>query len=288
MQATVKELKELFHLLKPKLYPSRQRWTIPVTGEGSTKPIVLSKDDQKLSDLGIEDGSTLILKDLGPQIGYSTVFFWEYLGPLVIYFLMYMLPPSIVYPWYHGSSEKSMTQTLAMLYWVGHYAKRLYETFFVHQFSHATMPLFNLIKNCMYYWCFAGYVGYFVNHPLYTNPPVMQTCLALGFSLVCQLANYKCHVILSHLRPPGSKEYVIPKGFLFNYITCPNYTAEILGWVGFTIATQTLAAGLFTLVGAAQMAQWAIGKHARLRKIFNGKDGMPKYPRRWIMLPPVL
>lgn len=35
----------------------------------------------------------------------------------------------------------------------------------------------------------------------------------------------------------------------------------------FTIATQTVAAGLFTLVGAAQMAQWAIGKHARLRKV---------------------
>lgn len=43
--------------------------------------------------------------------------------------------------------------------------------------------------------------------------------------------------------------------------------AEILGWVCFTVATQTAAAGLFTLVGAAQMAQWAIGKHARLRKV---------------------
>lgn len=47
----------------------------------------------------------------------------------------------------------------------------------------------------------------------------------------------------------------------------PKPTAEILGWVCFTVATQTAAAGLFTLVGAAQMAQWAIGKHARLRKV---------------------
>lgn len=43
--------------------------------------------------------------------------------------------------------------------------------------------------------------------------------------------------------------------------------AEILGWVGFTVATQTAAAALFTLVGAAQMAQWALGKHTRLRKV---------------------
>jgi len=150
------------------------------------------------------------------------------------------------------------------------------------------MPLFNLIKNCTYYWSFAAYVGYFVNHPLYTNPILMQTYIALAFSMVCQIANYRCHIILSKLRSPGSTKYVIPKGFLFNYISCPNYTAEILGWFGFTIATQTLAAALFAIVGAGQMAQWAIGKHARLRRTFNGKDGNPKYPSRWIMLPPFL
>lgn len=78
----------------------------------------------------------------------------------------------------------------------------------------------------------------------------------------------RCHVILANLRPAGAaKGYAIPRGFLFNLITCPNYTAEILGWVAFTVATQTAAAGLFTLVGAAQMAQWALGKHKRLLKV---------------------
>ena len=183
---------------------------------------------------------------------------------------------------------KSTTQTLALVYWIGHFAKRIYETFYVHKFSHATMPLFNLAKNCSYYWAFAAYVGYFVNHPLYTSPPIMQTYIALTFSLMCQIANYTCHVMLSSLRQPGGPQYVIPSGFLFDYITCPNYTAEILGWIGFTIATQTLPAAFFTVVGAGQMAQWAIGKHARLRKMFNGQDGKPRYPRRWIMLPPFL
>lgn len=39
-------------------------------------------------------------------------------------------------------------------------------------------------------------------------------------------------------------------------------------------------------VGAAQMAVWAAAKHARLRKVFDGKDGRERYPRRWILLPP--
>ncbi len=37
--------------------------------------------------------------------------------------------------------------------------------------------------------------------------------------------------------------------------------------VGFCVATQTLAAVFFTLAGAFQMAVWAAGKHARLRKV---------------------
>lgn len=181
---------------------------------------------------------------------------------------------------------KSPTQTAAMYYWCFHYAKRIYETFFVHKFSHATMPIFNLVKNCTYYWSFAAYVAYFVNHPLYTAPSLTQTQAALAFSVLCQFANWRCHVILSNLRSSGSGGYVIPRGFLFSFITCPNYTAEILGWVGFTVATQTFPAALFTIVGALQMAQWAIGKHKRLRKTFDGLEGREKYPRRWIMMPP--
>ena len=54
--------------------------------------------------------------------------------------------------------------------WTIHYAKRLLETLFVHRFSHATMPLTNLFKNCSYYWGFTVFVGYHVNHPLFTPP----------------------------------------------------------------------------------------------------------------------
>lgn len=60
------------------------------------------------------------------------------------------------------------------------------------RFSHATMPIFNLFRNCAYYWGFGAYVSYFVNHPLYTEPPHALSVPLLAFALLCQAGNFRC------------------------------------------------------------------------------------------------
>ena len=46
--------------------------------------------------------------------------------------------------------------SIAMACWTFHYAKRLFETVFVHRFSHSTMPIRNLFKVRV---CVRGRVG---------------------------------------------------------------------------------------------------------------------------------
>jgi len=177
---------------------------------------------------------------------------------------------------------------LACACWVGHYVKRVLETIFVHRFSKATMPIGNLFKNCTYYWGFAGSISYFINHPLYTQPMFgdNQILAGLAIYLFGELGNFSCHLAFKNMRPAGSKTRVIPVPnsnpftALFSLVSCPNYTYEVVSWIGFSVVSQTFLAGLFAVVGGAQMLQWAIGKHRNYKKEF------PDYPKnRKAMIP---
>nr|CAG4650294.1 EOG090X097L [Sida crystallina] len=269
--SSIADLKRQIHRLKPWMYPERQEIRLQPRGKGI-------KESDTLQDAGVKDQGKLYLKDLGPQIAWKTVFLLEYAGPLFVYAWIYQRP-WIFYGEVDTIQPTSQVVHIAAVCWVAHYAKRILETLFIHRFSHATMPVRNLFRNCGYYWLFAAYVAYHINHPLYTAPCLSQTYIALAAWTICELGNFGIHWALRNLRPPGSKERKVPRATrdpttrLFNLVSCPNYTYEVGGWVAFTIMTQCIPAGLFALAGFYQMAIWAVGKHRAYKKDFND------YPR---------
>ncbi|XP_078741128.1 very-long-chain enoyl-CoA reductase-like [Lampetra fluviatilis] len=277
----VSSLKHLIQRQIPKLYPSRQSLRLEPRGR------VLA-DEEVLQDLPLGSDGTLYLRDLGPQVAWTTVFLTEYAGPLLIYLVLY-LRPALIYGASPRSSSPHLVVHLACLCHSLHFAKRLLETVFVHRFSHGTMPLRNIFKNCFYYWGFAAYLAYYINHPLYSPPMYREKQVFLGFItfLICELGNFSIHLALRDLRPAGSKARKIPYPtrnpftWLFKLVSCPNYTYEVGAWLSFTIMTQTLAGALFTLVGFLQMSVWALGKHRSYKRDFS-----PQYPRvRTAILP---
>lgn len=72
------------------------------------------------------------------------------------------------------------------------------------------MPIRNLFKNCAYYWGFAAYVAYHVNHPKFTSPCMVQVYLGLAGFILCELGNFAIHINLRNLRPPGTRVRKIP------------------------------------------------------------------------------
>ncbi|GLV42211.1 Sc2 [Carabus blaptoides fortunei] len=276
---TISQVKADIAKLKKNLIVDRQS----IRTEPKGKAV---KDSVTLSSLGIQTGGKLYMKDLGPQISWKTVFLAEYAGPMFVYLWLYQRP------WiFYGDVDSTMsyTSTIACACWSLHYLKRLLETLFIHRFSHATMPLRNLFKNCSYYWLFTMYVAYYVNHPLYTEPMTLQMYIGLAGFLFSEFGNLSIHVALRNLRPPGTTTRKIPQPtgnpftILFDYVSCPNYLYEFMSWGSFTLLTQCLPAGLFALAGMFQMTIWALGKHKNYKKEF------PSYPRnRKAIIPFVL
>lgn len=232
------------------------------------------------------DSITVQVKDLGPQIGWRTVFMIEYFGPLVIHPLFFFAQNLI----YGETFEHSMDQVFMFAFVMMHFLKREFETVAVHKFSSATMPFFNVFKNSGHYWGLSGVLlGYFCYAPVsymqkakvgflfdrqqvYPMSEMGIACLGLLWTFA-ELSNFYTHVNLSNLRPAGTTERHIPHGYGFDWVSCPNYFFESLSWLALALISQNWSTWLFLGVATAQMWVWAVKKHRRYRKEF------PDYPK---------
>lgn len=89
--ATVKDLKLAFQRVSKKSI-HRQSFKL-----GTDKDAARLDDDSKtLASYNVKSGSSLQFKDLGPQIGYRTVFLLEYFGP-ILFVALYYTRPSLIY-----------------------------------------------------------------------------------------------------------------------------------------------------------------------------------------------
>ncbi|KAM3915699.1 very-long-chain enoyl-CoA reductase-like [Leptodactylus fuscus] len=280
---TVGDIKLMFHRCYPQWYPARQSIRLDPTGKSL-------KDDDVLRELPVGTTATLYFKDLGPQIGYTMVFLTEYTGPLFVYFLFYFRMPFFYGLAHAFTSSQHTVVHLACCCHSFHYIKKLIETIFVHRFSHGTLPLKSIVKNCIFYWGLSAYFAYFINHPLYTPPSYGRTQIALSFFLyvICEAGNFTIHVVLNNMKTDGSRtrRYPLPTRnpftWLFFFVSCPNYTYEVGTWISFTTMTQCLPVGFYALCSLLQMSIWARKKHRHYIKEF--KD----YPRIRMSIIPFL
>ncbi|XP_042868775.1 probable very-long-chain enoyl-CoA reductase art-1, partial [Penaeus japonicus] len=83
--STVLDVKKAVHKHKSAMYPDRQEVRLEQKGKGL-------KDSDVLEKVGVKSNDKIYVKDLGPQIGWKTVFIAEYAGPLAIYLWLYQRP----------------------------------------------------------------------------------------------------------------------------------------------------------------------------------------------------
>ncbi|RDA93001.1 hypothetical protein CP533_5495 [Ophiocordyceps camponoti-saundersi (nom. inval.)] len=248
----------------------------------STRKTLKDRKARVADEPNVSSAGEVLVKDLGPQVAWRTVFIVEYLGPILIHVLFIMARPYL----YGGAMTSTQWLSFAMI--VGHFVKREVETLYVHKFSASTMPVLNIFKNSFFYW---GLSGLLCAWSIY-NPrslaakakfPIFDV-IGAGLFLFGETGNGLVHLYLSSLRSTGGTERKIPSGYGFGLVTCPNYMFEIISWVGIIIASRDWAVSLFIAVGGAQMYAWGLGKESAYRKEFGDKYKK----KRYVILPGLL
>ena len=208
----------------------------------------------------------------GPQIAWQTVFLVEYLGPLLLHPILYYLLPSS-----QPSSLQALTFSLVMI----HFTKRELETLFVHRFSAATMPAFNIFRNSAHYWLLSGLnMAYWIYMPSAAaagESNLYITYSGLVLFVIGELGNLSNHITLRNLRSPGGTERGIPHGLGFDLVTCPNYMFEAVAWAGIAMISWSLSTVIFAAAAIGQMGVWANKKEAKYRHEFGGKYQRKRY-----------
>lgn len=90
--------------------------------------------------------------------------------------------------------------------------------------------------------------------------------------------------MLLSLRKPGETGYLIPRGGLYEYISCPNYLGEIIEWFGFAIAAWSIPALSFALWTFFNIGPRAVLHHKWYLEKFPNypKDRRALIPFLWV------
>jgi len=179
-----------------------------------------------------------------------------------------------------GLSSLSSQAWLAAALWSAHFARRSLESAFVHRYTKPSIGAGDYLTEYIYYWGFGAWIAWSVSAPTHRTPAFSVQAAGVALFALAEAGNARAHLILRALRPAGTSEKRIPRGFLFELVSCPHYLCEILSWVGFNLVTQTLAGLAFMLVGAGILGGWAHTRHVAYQREFSGQNGREAYPAK--------
>lgn len=169
--------------------------------------------------------------------------------------------------------------------WLLHYLHRTFVFPFRMRAEGKTMPVF-IVSLAIAFNLFNAYVnGRWLSaegrYPAswLTDP---RFVVGVGVFLAGFAINLWADGVLRALRAPGETGYRVPRGGLYEYVSCPNYLGELLEWTGFALAAWSLAGLAFVAYTAANLAPRARAHHRWYLEKF------PDYPRSRKALVPFL
>ena len=198
-------------------------------------------------------------------------------------------PAPLVFALYFmiGEYRNTWPALVFLLMWEAHYIHRSFIYPFGLRSEGKRMPvviagmgfLFNALNGYLNgRWLFTFSGGY-------PNSWLLDPRFVVGLLLFVAgfVINRQADRTLRDLRENGESGYAVPQGGMYRWISCPNYFGEIVEWVGWAIATWSLAGLAFAVWTAANLVPRARSHHQWYRESFADYPSERKalVPRVW-------
>jgi len=196
-------------------------------------------------------------------------------GPLISFkfgwFIQEIISPiTFSYFFLTGNIPNKSIVWLFFLIWNLHYIYRSI-VFPLRKKQDSTCPIL-IIFSAIFFNLINGFTnGYYLgNIEQYGQENIYNSNFILGFIILIIgiVINFKSDNILLRIKNEGNG-YQIPKHFLFQKISCPNYFGEIIEWVGFALMTWSFPAFIFALWTMFNLIPRAISTHNWYKKEFS-------------------
>ena len=172
-----------------------------------------------------------------------------------------------------SSVEKNNIILLIIFLWIFHYFYRTILFPLKLNTKGKRMPILIVVSAFIFNLINGFFVGFEIAY--LSSNFVFGANTIIGLILFCagMYINRKSDNKLISLRQ-NNKEYQIPQGVMFNYISCPNHFGEIIEWIGFSIIVFNLGSLSFALWTAFNLMPRSLNHH----NWYNGH--FKNYPKK--------
>jgi len=188
--------------------------------------------------------------------------------------------------WWHAGRNAAMLTGVALLLWSLHYVHRAWIYPLRTRTRGKRMPLLIMLAAV----CFNGVNGGLIGASLGSDSgdgqiTQLQLSSVIGVLLfaVGAVINIRADNTLLALRRQDDHSYHIPRGGLFQYVSCPNFLGEIVQWTGFALFCWNLPAAAFAVWTAANLVPRAIAHHRWYRREFEDYPAQRKALVPWLL-----
>tara|TARA_Y100000389_G_scaffold51714_1_gene47441 strand:- start:8040 stop:8786 length:747 start_codon:yes stop_codon:yes gene_type:complete len=199
-------------------------------------------------------------KKFGFLIDYKLGWFiQEIISPLFLFYFFII-----------GNGEKSIIHWFLILIWIIHYINR--SIIFPLRINISSKIPISVICSAIFFNIVNGFINGFHLGSLatFSNDYIFSFNFIFGLLLflIGALININADNVLIKIKKQR-KGYQIPKGKLYNLISCPNYLGEMMEWIGFAFMCWSLPSLLFAIWTIANLFPRALSQHKWYKEKFD-------------------